>query len=156
MSVFHLRIVTADGEFFNGEAQRVLVRTIDGDVSILANHIPYLTALGMGECRVTGADGETRRAACIGGMLSVRDNQVNLAATTFEWAEDIDVDRAERARQRAAAAAARRCPRSGIGAGKTQTCADTDQCRKIIAGKNRLIPFLVRNQPVFCAGIGNT
>lgn len=47
MSVFHLRIVTADGEFFNGEAQRVLVRTIDGDVSILANHIPYLTALGM-------------------------------------------------------------------------------------------------------------
>lgn len=101
MSVFHLRIVTADGEFFNGEAQRVLVRTIDGDVSILANHIPYLTALGMGECRVTGADGETRRAACIGGMLSVRDNQVNLAATTFEWAEDIDVDRAERARQRA-------------------------------------------------------
>lgn len=73
MSVFHLRIVTADGEFFNGEAQRVLVRTIDGDVSILANHIPYLTALGMGECRVTGADGETRRAACIGGMLSVRD-----------------------------------------------------------------------------------
>ena len=96
MSVFHLRIVTADGEFFNGEAQRVLVRTIDGDVSI-----PYLTALGMGECRVTGADGETRRAACIGGMLSVRDNQVNLAATTFEWAEDIDIDRAERARQRA-------------------------------------------------------
>ena len=67
----------------------------------MANHIPYLTALGMGECRVTGADGETRRAACIGGMLSVRDNQVNLAATTFEWAEDIDVDRAERARQRA-------------------------------------------------------
>lgn len=48
-----------------------------------------------------GENGETRRAACIGGMLSVRDNEVNLAATTFEWAEDIDVSRAERARQRA-------------------------------------------------------
>ncbi|MDO4173396.1 MAG: ATP synthase F1 subunit epsilon [Eubacteriales bacterium] len=103
MSVFHLKIVTADGEFFDGEAERVLVRTIDGDVCILAKHIPYLTALGMGECRVTGSDGETRRAACMGGMLSVMDNDVNLIATTFEWAEDIDVSRAERARQRAEA-----------------------------------------------------
>lgn len=101
MSVFHLKIVTADGEFFNGEAERVLVRTIDGDVCILAHHTPYLTALGMGECRVTGGNGETRRAACIGGMLSVMNNEVHLVATTFEWAEDIDVGRAERARQRA-------------------------------------------------------
>lgn len=101
MSVFHLTIVTADGLYFDGEAQRVIARTIDGDVCILANHIPYLTALGMGECRVTGSNGETRRAACIGGMLSVHNNEVNLVATTFEWAEDIDVSRAERARQRA-------------------------------------------------------
>ena len=101
MSVFHLKIVTADGEFFDGEAERVLVRTIDGDVCILAHHTPYLTALGMGECRVTGSNGETRRAACIGGMLSVMNNEVHLVATTFEWAEDIDVSRAERARQRA-------------------------------------------------------
>lgn len=101
MSVFHLTIVTADGLYFDGEAQRVSVRTIDGDVCIMAHHIPYMTALGMGECRVTGANGETRRAACIGGMLSMVDNEANLVATTFEWAEDIDVSRAERARQRA-------------------------------------------------------
>ena len=101
MSVFHLRIVTADGLYFDGEAQRVIARTIDGDVCILAHHTPYLTALGMGECRVTGSNGETRRAACIGGMLSVMNNEVNLVATTFEWAEDIDISRAERARQRA-------------------------------------------------------
>ncbi|HIV67967.1 MAG TPA: ATP synthase F1 subunit epsilon [Candidatus Butyricicoccus stercorigallinarum] len=101
MRLFHLRIVTADGLYFDGEAQRVIARTIDGDVCILAGHIPYLTALGMGECRVTGSSGETRRAACIGGMLSVQGDEVNLVATTFEWAEDIDVNRAERARQRA-------------------------------------------------------
>ncbi|MCD8355284.1 MAG: ATP synthase F1 subunit epsilon [Clostridia bacterium] len=101
MSVFHLKIVTADGKFFDGEAERVLVRTIDGDVCILAKHMPYMTALGMGECRVTGSDGETRRAACMGGLLSVMNDEVTLVATTFEWAEDIDVSRAERARQRA-------------------------------------------------------
>ena len=72
MSVFHLKIVTADGKFFDGDAERVLVRTIDGDVCILAGHIPYLTALGMGECRVTGSNGETRRAACMPvGVLPV-------------------------------------------------------------------------------------
>ncbi len=103
MSVFHLTIVTADGKYFDGDAQRIIARTIDGDVCILANHTPYLTALGMGECRVTGSTGETRRAACIGGMLSVVDNEVNLVATTFEWAENIDVSRAERARKRAEA-----------------------------------------------------
>ena len=48
MSVFHLRIVTADGLYFDGEAQRVIARTIDGDVCILAHHTPYLPALGMG------------------------------------------------------------------------------------------------------------
>lgn len=101
MSVFHLKIVTADGKFFDGEAERVLVRTIDGDVCILAKHMPYMTALGMGECRVTGSNGETRRAACMGGLLSVMNDEVTLVATTFEWAEDIDVSRAERARQRA-------------------------------------------------------
>lgn len=103
MSVFHLKIVTADGEFFDGEAERVIARAIDGDVCILAGHTPYLTALGMGECRVTGSTGETRRAACIGGMLSVMDNEVRLVATTFEWAENIDVSRAQRARERAEA-----------------------------------------------------
>lgn len=103
MSVFHLQIVTADGEFFDGEAQRVIARTIDGDVCIMAGHTPYLTALGMGECRVTDAEGNVRRAACIGGMLSMMDNQARLVATTFEWAEDIDISRAERARQRAEA-----------------------------------------------------
>lgn len=103
MSVFHLKIVTADGEFYDGEAQSIIARTIDGDVCIMAKHTPYLTALGMGECRVIEADGTKRRAACIGGMLSCMNNEVNLVATTFEWAEDIDVSRAERARERAQA-----------------------------------------------------
>ena len=101
MKAFHLQIVTPDGPAYDGPAEKVLVRTTHGDVCILAKHIPYLTALGMGECRVTGSNGETRRAACMGGMLSVMDNEVTLIATTFEWAEDIDVSRAERARRRA-------------------------------------------------------
>ena len=94
MSTFHLQIVTPDGGFFDGEAEKLIVRAIDGDVCILARHSPYVTALGTGEARVT-IDGKRRRAACAGGMLAVTKDNVRLVATTFEWAEDIDADRAE-------------------------------------------------------------
>lgn len=100
MTKFHLQIVTPDGLIYDGEAERLSVRTIDGEVGILANHIDYVTALGMGEARLL-LDGKTHRAACIGGMLSVSKGEVKLVATTFEWAEDIDKERAERAYQKA-------------------------------------------------------
>lgn len=101
MSSFHLQIVTPDGEFFDGPAQRVKVRTISGDVAILDRHIPYVTALGTGEASVITEDGTVRRAAASGGMLSVTPEIVRVVATTFEWAEDIDLDRAQRAKERA-------------------------------------------------------
>ncbi|WP_367924538.1 ATP synthase F1 subunit epsilon [uncultured Ruthenibacterium sp.] len=98
MSTFHLQIVTPDGEFFDGEAERISVRTIDGDVAILAKHVPYVTALGTGEAHVV-VDGQTRRAAANGGMLAVTADHVRVVATTFEWAEEIDVERAKRAKE---------------------------------------------------------
>ena len=98
MSTFHLQIVTPDGGFFDGEAERVSVRTIDGEAAVLGNHIPYVTALGTGEARVV-VDGQTRRAAASGGMLAVTPGHVRVVATTFEWAEEIDVERAKRAKE---------------------------------------------------------
>lgn len=100
MSTFPLTIVTPDGLLFEGEAERLRVRTIEGDVCILARHIDYATALGMGEAAVT-IDGKVRRAACMGGLLSVTGGKVNLVPTTFEWADQINAPRAQRAKERA-------------------------------------------------------
>ena len=50
---------------------------------------------------IVDADGQRRRAACMGGMLSVLDGEVRLVATTWEWAEDIDQARAEASKKRA-------------------------------------------------------
>ena len=111
MSAFHLQIVTLDGLSFDGEAEKLIVRTVDGEVCILPRHISFVTALGMGEAKVW-IGGQTRRAACIGGMLSVNDDVVRLAPTTFEWAEDIDVARAERAKKAAEEALANRAGKS--------------------------------------------
>ena len=97
MSSFALQIVTPGGQAFDGMAEKLFCRTIVGDVAILARHCDYLTAVGMGEARITTEDGAVRRAACIGGMLSVAGGKVRLMANTFEWAEDIDAARAEAA-----------------------------------------------------------
>ena len=99
MSTFHLKISTPDGLLFDGEVERVRVRMIDGDVCLLAHHTDYVSAVGAGEASIAVADGQVRKAACIGGMLAMINNEASLIATTFEWAEDIDLDRAKRARE---------------------------------------------------------
>ncbi len=98
---FHLQIVTPDGSFYDGEAEKLIVRAKGGDVCILPRHAPYVTALGIGEATVVLPGDQRRRAACAGGMLSVTGEDVRLVATTFEWAEDIDKARAQKAEEKA-------------------------------------------------------
>ena len=100
MTEFDLQIVTPDGLMFEGKAQKVIVRTTEGDVGILAKHTDYVAALSIGVARVFTADGE-RKGSCAGGMLSVTGGVVRIAASTFEWSEDIDIDRAKRAKEKA-------------------------------------------------------
>ena len=100
MSSFRLQIVTPDGSVFDGEAEALRLRTTEGYVSIRANHADYIAALEVGMVSVT-QNGETKNAACGGGFLSVSKGEVKLVATTFEYAESIDVARAELAKKRA-------------------------------------------------------
>lgn len=101
MSTFHLKVSTPDGMLFDGEVERVRVRMIDGDVCLLAHHADYVSAVGAGEAALTLEGGEVRKAACIGGMLAMIKNEASLIATTFEWADQIDLERAKAAKARA-------------------------------------------------------
>ena len=102
MTGFPLKIVTPDGLEFDGIAESLTVRTVTGDMGIMAKHVDCVVPLGMGEATVV-IDGQRRRAACIGGMVSVINGSVNLVPTTFEWADEIDVARAEASEKRAQA-----------------------------------------------------
>ena len=97
---FPLKIVTPDGLIFDGQAEKLIVRTTTGDVAILARHIDAVFPLGMGQA-IVESDGQRRTAACIGGLLSVCAGSVTLVPTNFEWADQIDADRAERSLKRA-------------------------------------------------------
>lgn len=99
---FKLEIVTPDGTLFDGDAEKIIVRTTEGDVGILAKHSDYVAPLSIGIARIFTADGE-RRGACAGGMITVSGSVVRVIASTFEWAEDIDIDRALRAKEKAQA-----------------------------------------------------
>ncbi len=100
MSSFRLQIVTPDGSLFDGQAEALRLRTSEGYVSIRAGHVDYIAALDVGMVSVT-KDGTTRDAACGGGFISVEKGEVRLVATTFEYADEIDVERAESAKKRA-------------------------------------------------------
>ena len=100
MNNFPLKIVTPDGLQFDGQAQQLTVRTTTGDLGILAGHINCVAPLGMGRATVVTEEGR-RYAACIGGMVSVLNGCVNLVPTTFEWADQIDAERAEASYQKA-------------------------------------------------------
>lgn len=100
MQSFPLKIVTPDGLIYDGPAEEVVVRSTTGDIAFLANHINCVTPLGMG-CATVIIDGQKRHGACIGGMISMVKGTVTLVPTTFEWADSIDVARAEASQQRA-------------------------------------------------------
>ena len=96
MTPFPLKILTPEGLRFDGQAEALIVRTVTGDMGILAGHTDCLAPLGMGRAAVLSR-GQRRFAACIGGMVNIADGAVTLIPTTFEWAGDIDLKRAERA-----------------------------------------------------------
>ena len=101
MSTFPLKIVTPDGLIYDGEAEKIIVRTREGDMAVMARHINCVAPLGMGRATVVDAVGNRRYGACIGGMLSVQNGEVSLVPTTFEWAESIDEARAQLSLERA-------------------------------------------------------
>lgn len=100
MKEFHLEILTPDGIEFDGMVQSLLVHAVDGDVEFLAGHVDYITTLGVGRARIK-IDGKDRFAAVSGGFVTVTSGEVKLIATTFEFAEEIDIDRARSAKERA-------------------------------------------------------
>ncbi len=96
MATFNLKIVTPFGMHYEGPAEAITVRAVTGDISIWANHIDIVTALGIGKATIT-ANGEKKIAACSGGVLSAIKGEVTVLASTFEWADEIDLERAQSA-----------------------------------------------------------
>ena len=102
MSTYALQIVTPEGLKLDTQVEILHLRTREGYVSIRAGHTDYIATLDIGIVTVT-VEGKERKAACGGGFLTVSRGEARLLATSFEYAEDIDVARAQAAQRRAEA-----------------------------------------------------
>lgn len=101
MATFNLKVVTPVRELLNDEVERVIVRTTSGDIGILKGHIDYISPLAIGAMKVVQADGKERIAAIGGGMIKVDRLGTIILTHTCEWSDEIDVERAKIAEQRA-------------------------------------------------------
>ncbi|AVM66528.1 MAG: F0F1 ATP synthase subunit epsilon [Fenollaria massiliensis] len=100
MTRLYLKVVTPDKLFFEGEIDMLVARTIEGDVGILLNHSPLVTILDIGRLVIKNGD-ERKVAACAGGYIDVRNNNITVVSDACEWEDEIDINRAERAKERA-------------------------------------------------------
>ncbi|MBQ6180570.1 MAG: F0F1 ATP synthase subunit epsilon [Ruminococcus sp.] len=97
---FSLEIVTTDRIFYKGECEHLVITAIDGLLGILAGHEPLVTALPAGELKYM-VDGKWRYAAISDGFIQVMPDKSVILADSCELPEEIDIKRAEEARERA-------------------------------------------------------
>ncbi|BBF42628.1 ATP synthase epsilon chain [Lachnospiraceae bacterium KM106-2] len=97
---FQLSIVASDHPFYKGDCEALIFPGIDGEHGVLANHEAMVTCLMAGEMRYKVND-EWFYAACSDGFVEIMPDKVIILADTVERPEDIDINRANEAKQRA-------------------------------------------------------
>jgi F-type H+-transporting ATPase subunit epsilon len=102
-----VELVSAERRVWSGEANFVVARTLDGELGILPGHISLLGVLAEGFIvRISGGEaGDGIEVAAHGGFLSVSNDVVTILTETAELSDEIDVDRARAALERAMTAA---------------------------------------------------
>lgn len=102
MKTIKVSVVTPDGPVYESDVEMVSAKAVNGEIGILPGHIPLVAPLQIGAVRLKTGN-ETKKIAVSGGLLEVRPDQVSILAQAAELEDNIDVDRALRAKERAEA-----------------------------------------------------
>ena len=106
---FYVEIRTPEQLIYEGDVTSIRAPGVEGNFEILAGHLPFLTALDIGEIRIRESE-VPQLIAISGGVFEVLRTGVTALVETAEWASEIDVGRAENARDRAQAELAANAP----------------------------------------------
>lgn len=85
MKTFPLTIASPDGNLFDQSVTRLILRGTEGDLAVMAGHIPFITAVRPGDCRVELEDGSEKLGRLDGGLLTVAEDRVTLLSGSFAW-----------------------------------------------------------------------
>ena len=101
MSTFLLEIVTPERKVYAEQVNMVSVKGVEGELGILPNHIPLVTPLKIAPITVKKQGSKDEIIAVNGGFMEVRKDKVVILAESAELPEQIDIDRAKAAKERA-------------------------------------------------------
>ncbi len=96
----HLKIITHERVVFDEDVDEIYTKAIDGEIGILKNHVPLMTALDIGVTK-TVKDGNVKFFTTMGGVFQFKDDEALILTTTAESGDEIDVTRAKEALTRA-------------------------------------------------------
>lgn len=97
---YMLEIITPERIFFHGEVESVIIPAPDGFMSIQKMHEPMVAAINIGTMRIL-ADGEWMECTTSEGFVEVRPDETIIFSQTAEWPNEIDLRRAQEAKERA-------------------------------------------------------
>lgn len=102
MNTFNLKIITPEKMFFDGDVVQIISTTEEGNIGVLAGHSPYVANLVPSSIKIKTDDStDFRVAAVAGGFIKVSKKEAVVVTSAVEWAEDIDIVRAEAAKKKA-------------------------------------------------------
>lgn len=99
--ILKLSILTPEKKVFNGEVKELTTENELGRLEILPNHVAMVTSLTPTVTSFTNTDGKKQKMFTASGVLSIENNEINLLCESAEWPEDIDLNRAEKAKEKA-------------------------------------------------------
>ncbi|MBC2579845.1 F0F1 ATP synthase subunit epsilon [Clostridium sp. DJ247] len=100
-SKMKLSILTPEKTFYTGEVSEVNTKTISGGIGILPQHSPFVGLLAPAGTRFKLEDGSEKTAFTSTGIIKVTKTEVAMIVDAAEWPEEIDIRRAEEAKDRA-------------------------------------------------------
>jgi F-type H+-transporting ATPase subunit epsilon len=95
---YHIEVITPERTFFNGEVESVIIPTSDGYMSIQRMHEPMVIVLSIGEMKLN-IDGEWKECTTSSGFVEIRPDETIIFSQAVEWPEEIDMRRAEEAKE---------------------------------------------------------
>ena len=85
MKTFPLIISSPDGDLFRGDAEMLILRGTEGDLAIMAGHVPFVTAVVKSSCVVITAEEERKEGVIDEGLLTVDADKVTVLTSSLEW-----------------------------------------------------------------------
>ncbi len=116
--IFTVQIITPDRTFYEGEASLVEFNTTEGEIGVYKNHIPLTVIIKPGVLTIT-EDGGVKKAALHSGFAQILQDKVVFLAEVIEWPDEIDVQRAEAAKERAERLIREKDPKTDIARAET-------------------------------------